>query len=131
MRCLLNPANLRTKALDSYRPWPIQQMKRPGKTKFAVMRRLFLMVGGRDGAAIRRVKAKLGPGKTVKCRSLRKLRACERKQKRLHNERIDGRRADQPLPVSPPSRAGLVRPDAHQRELTRIGILNSSHEAHC
>jgi hypothetical protein len=90
-------------------------MKCPGKAKYAVMRRLFLLVRGRSRDALRRVHAKLRKGNTVKGRSLRKLRPYERNKKRLHDQCIDRRRADQPLPVSLSPRNGMVSPDAHQR----------------
>jgi hypothetical protein len=44
------------------------------------------------------MQAKLGERKFVKGGSIRYLNAKDRQQKRLHNKRIDNRRANQPSP---------------------------------
>ena len=60
MRRLPHLADFRTNVLDGYGSWRIQQMKRPGKTKITMMiRRMLLLIGRGEGAAVRRMQAKL------------------------------------------------------------------------
>jgi hypothetical protein len=61
MRRLPHLADFETNVLDSYRAWPIQEVKCSGKTKITmVIRRMLVRIGRREGAAVRRVQAKLG-----------------------------------------------------------------------
>ena len=61
MRRLPHLADFRTNVLDGYGSWRIQQVERPGKTKITmVIRRMFLLIGRREGAAVRRMQTKLG-----------------------------------------------------------------------
>jgi hypothetical protein len=85
--------------LDRYRSWSIQEVKCSGKTKYAVvMPMVFGLVGRRDRTTVRRIQAKLGERKIVKGGSIGHLGADDRQQERLHNQRINSRRANQPSP---------------------------------
>jgi hypothetical protein len=74
-------------------------MKCSGKTKYAVvMPMVFGLAVWRGRAAVSRIQAKLGERKIVKGGSIGHLGADDRDQERLHDQRINGRRANQPSP---------------------------------
>ena len=92
-------ADLRTKVLDCYRSWSIQEMKSSGKTKRTmVIRGVLGRAGGRERTAVGRVPAKLGQRKAVNGGSIGERGIFDHQYKRLHNERIDKRHANQPSP---------------------------------
>jgi hypothetical protein len=76
-----------------------------------------------DWAAVGRVKANLGKGKVVKDGSIGQLGTDNRQQQRLHHQRIDRRRANQPSPESPQSQIRVALPDSHDHELMLIHKL--------
>ena len=74
-------------------------MKRPGKTLQAMVGMgMLMLVGRRDGAAVRIVKAKLREREIVKDRGLGELGSSNGQEQRLDDQRIDRNRADQPSP---------------------------------
>ena len=74
-------------------------MKRPGEAKqTAIICGVCLRVGGSSGAAVRLMHAELGKRKVVSGGSLGQLGANDGKQQRLHDQRIDSGRANQPSP---------------------------------
>jgi hypothetical protein len=85
--------------LDGYRCRSIQKVKCAGKTKYAVvMPMMFGLAVRRGRAAVSRIQAKLGERKIVKGGRIGDLGADDRHQERLHDKRIDRRRANQPSP---------------------------------
>ncbi len=61
MRRLQYRADFGTNVLDGYRSWCIQEVECSGKTKITMMiRRMFLLVGRREGVAVRLVQTQLG-----------------------------------------------------------------------
>jgi hypothetical protein len=82
----------------------IEKLKCPGETKQAMVeRRMLRLIGRRNRTAVGGVQAKLGYGKVVDGGSVGKLGTNRRQQKRLHHQRIDCRRANQPSPEVPKS----------------------------
>ena len=60
MRRLPHLADFEANVFDSYRAWRIQEVKCSGKTKITmVIGRMLVRIGWREGAAVRRVQAKL------------------------------------------------------------------------
>ena len=99
MQRLPHLADFETNVLDSYRAWRIQEVKCSGKTKYAVvMPMMFGLAVRRGRATVSRIQAKLGERKIVKGGSIGHLGAEDRHQERLHDKRIDSRRAHQPSP---------------------------------
>jgi hypothetical protein len=80
-----------------------------------VIRRMLVLVGRRERTPVSPMQAKLGERKFVKGGSIRYLDADDRQQKRLHNKRIDNRRANQPSPETPQSQGSAVLPNPHDR----------------
>ena len=77
-------------------------MRGSGKTLQTVMvGGMFLLVGGRNRAAVGVMQAKLGERNLVEDRSLGELGSGHRQQQRLHDQGIDRDRADQPSPEQP------------------------------
>jgi hypothetical protein len=92
-------ADFRPNVLDRYRSRGIQEVEGAGKTKYTmVIRRMFGLINRRKRAPVSPMQAELGERKFVKGGSIRYLNANDRQQKRLHNKRIDNRRAKQPSP---------------------------------
>lgn len=119
MRRLPHLADFRTKVLDGSGSWRIQQMKRRGKTKITMLiRRMFVGIGRRNGTAVRRMLANLG--KTVADSPICKRSDTQRQQKRLQNQRINSRRADQRLPELPPLQPNVGQLDSHLQEIMLI-----------
>jgi hypothetical protein len=74
-------------------------MKCPGKTLQTVMGcRKFLLIGGRNWAAVRVMQAKLSERNLVEDRSLGDLGSRYRQQQRLHDQCKDRDRGGQSLP---------------------------------
>jgi hypothetical protein len=83
---------------------------------------MFLLVASR--AAVYPMQAQLGERKIVKSRSLGKLSTNDRKQQRLHDQRVNRCRANQPSPEAQPTR--LISHDSHAHELMLIpGVLDA------
>ena len=71
MRRLPHLADFRANVLNGQRSRSIKQVKGAGETKIAmIVRRVFLLVGRRDRAAVRCVLAELGERKAVEGGSL-------------------------------------------------------------
>src|SRR5579863_6891923 len=98
---------------DGYRLRGVEEVKRSGKTLHAMMVRRIFLVGRRNGAAVRIMKAKLGERDIVESGGLRELAAGNRQQQRLHDQRIDCERANQPSPEGARSRVCLIWSDCH------------------
>ena len=106
--------DFRPKVLDRYRSRGIQEVESAGKTKHTmVIRRMFGLISRGERAPVSPMQAKLGERKFVKGGSIRYLNAYDNQQKRLHNKRIDSRRANQPSPEGPRFEGSAVRPHAH------------------
>ena len=73
-----------------------------------LMRRMLLLVGGRNRAAVRVMLAKLGERNVVKDGRLGELASHDRQQQRLHDQGIDRNRANQPSPEQAQFRASLI-----------------------
>jgi len=93
---------------DGYDLRRIKKVKCAGKALQAVLvRRVLLLIGWRDRAAVRIVLAELGERDLVQDGSLRELAAKHRQQQRLHHQGIDRDDAYQLAPERP-SRMRLV-----------------------
>lgn len=106
---------------DGYRPWRVEKMIGSRKALYAaVVIRVFLLVGRRNGGTVRIVSAKLGEGNIVENRGLRELGARNRYEQRLHHQCIDRKRADQPSPERSRSRTRLIWSVSHaHKSITR------------
>jgi hypothetical protein len=114
---LHHPAEVLVDRCDGYWSRTIQEMKCSGKTKQTmIMSRMVLLISGRNRAAVRVMQAKLGQGKIIKARSLSQLGTNDRQQQRLHHQRIDSCRANQPSPETPQSQANVILPASHAHE---------------
>jgi hypothetical protein len=102
----------------------VQQAKRSGKTLHAMMVRRIFLVGRCNGAAIRIMKAKLGERDIVESGGLRELAAGNRQQQRLHDQRIDRERANQPPPEGARFQSCLICSNAHVHNVLRYQALD-------
>jgi hypothetical protein len=92
----------------------IKKMERTGKAlQTVLMRGVFFLVGRRNRAAIRVMKAKLGERNFVKDRCLGELASPNRQEQRLHDQSIDRDYADQPSPEWPQFRTCLIWSGLH------------------
>ena len=72
------------------------------------MRRVLLLVSGRNRAAVRVMQAKLGERNVVQHRRLSELASRDRQQQRLHDQGIDRNRANQPSPEQAQPHTSLI-----------------------
>jgi hypothetical protein len=90
----------------------------PCKTKqaVAICGVLLLLVRGCGRAAVRLMQTQLGERNIVESGSLRELSASDRKQQRLHDQRANRDRGNQPPPEGE-SRSDLISRSSHGHEL--------------
>jgi hypothetical protein len=99
MRRLPYLADHQASVLDCCRLRSIQEVKCSGKTKYAVVMPMMFGLAVRCGrATVSRIQAKLGERKIVKGGRIGDLGADDRHQERLHDKRVNSRRANQPSP---------------------------------
>ena len=77
------------------------------------MRGVFFLVGRRNRAAIRVMKAELRERNLIEDRCLSKLASRNRQEQRLHDQSIDRNDADQPSPERPQFRTCLIWSGLH------------------
>ena len=93
-------------------------MECPRKTKqaVAVCGVLLLLVSGRGRGAVGLMQTQLGKRNILESRSLGELSASDRKQQRLHDQRANRHRGNQPPPEGK-SRSDLILRSSHAHEL--------------
>jgi hypothetical protein len=111
-------ARFRTNQRDCYWIGGLKEVECPCKAKQAVVIRgmLLLLVRGCGRAAVGLMQTQPGKGNIVESGSLGELSTGNRKQQRLHDQRVNRGRGDQPPPVGE-CRSDLISRSSHAHEL--------------